>query len=327
MQNPGRNKFWLIVAVATCASLAAFDSLAQSYPIKPIRMVVGFPAGSGTDSMARIAAQKLSEQLGQTVVVDNRGGAAGSIATEAAAKSPADGYTLLILAAADAVQPALRAKLPYDLERDFAPVSLMVTGAFPLIIHPSVPVRNVKELLALARSKPGKLSYGSSGIGSSAHFGGELFKLMAKVNILHVPYKGSAESSVATAAGEVDISFSSIPAALPLMKAGKVKALAVTSSKRSSAMPDIPTLDEAGVPGYDRSIWYGIVVPAGTPKDVIAQLNAAVGKSINTPEMKETLFKQGLDPQANTPEQFTAFIRSEIAQNAKLVKAMGLKVE
>lgn len=328
MSKSAGNGLWRSWALAlACLGMSTLDLSAQGYPVRPIRMLVGFTAGSGTDAMARIIAQKLSEQLGQHVVAENRPGAGGSIATEAVAKSPADGYTLLIMAAADAIQAALRTNLPYDLGRDFSPVSLAVTGGFPLVVHPSVPARNVKELIALAQAQPGKLNYGSSGVGSSAHFGGELFKLMAKVNITHVPYKGSPESAVATVSGEVGMSFSSIPVALSLMPAGKIRVLAITSAKRSSSMPSIPSISEGGVPGYDRSIWYGVLAPAGVPRDVITRLNTALGAAINTPEMKESLNRQGLEPQTNTPEQYAAFIRSEIAQNVKLVKIIGLKAE
>lgn len=327
MRKPRWSIFRLFAGIVACANLLVFDSLAQSYPVKPIRLLVGFPPGGGLDVTARLIAPKLSENLGQPVVVENRTGAGGSIAAEWVARSRADGYTLLLMAAAITVQPALRLKLPYDLERDFAPVSLVASGAFVLVVHPSVPARNVRELIALARSQPGKLNFGSSGVGGATHLANELFNWMAKVNIVHVPYKGGAEVAVAIAAGEVDMSFPSVTTALPLLEAGKLRALAVTSAKRASLMPSVPTLDESGLPGYDRSSWYGVLAPAGVPKDVIARLNAAIAKVVNTLEMKESLNRQGFEPQTSTSEQFAALIRREIAQNAKLVKLAGLKAE
>ena len=331
MSKPGPgmlNMVRLFVVIAACADLSVVDSLAQHYPVKPIRIVVGYGAGGGADVTARMVGQKLSEHLGQPVVVENRLGASGSIATARVAASPADGYTLLMAVSGDTVLPALRAKLPYDLERDFAPVSLVTIGPYLLVVHPSVPARNARDLITLARSRPGKLNYGSAGVGGGVHLAGELFKLMAKVNIVHVPYKGgSAESVIAVAVGQIDISFPNITAALPLLEARKVRSLAVTSAKRASLMPSIPTLDESGLPGYDRSTWYGLLAPAGVPKVIIAQLHAVIDKVVNAPEMKESFNKQGAEPQTNTPEQFAALIRSELAQNASLVKLAGLKVE
>jgi tripartite-type tricarboxylate transporter receptor subunit TctC len=328
MRKPGRKIFRLFVGIVACINLSIFDSSAQNYPVKPIRMVVGYGAGGGADVTARMVAQKLSEHLGQPVVVENRLGATGSIAAERVATSPADGYTLLMLVSGDTVLPALRAKLPYDLERDFAPVSLVSIGTYLLVVHPSVPARAVQELIALARAQPGKLNYGSSGVGGATHLPGELFNLMAKVNIVHVPYKGgSAESVIAAASGQVDMTFASITSALPLLGVGKLRPLAVTSTKRASLMPSIPTLDESGLPGYDYSGWYGVIAPAGVPSDIIAWLNAVIVKAVNTPEMKESFNKQGREPQTNEPEQFAALIRSELAQNAKLAKLAGLKAE
>ena len=327
MRKSERRLFQLLAGIVVCANLPAFDSWAQSYPAKPIRMVVGFAAGGATDATGRMVAQKLTAHLAQPVVVENRTGAGGSIATERVAASPADGHTLLLLPASGPIDSVLRPKLPYDLTRDFATISLVVIGPYMLVVHPSVPARNVKELVALARSKPGKLSYGSAGVGSSAHLANELFNSMAKVIMLHVPYKGAAESVVANASGEVDLNFTSINTALPLLKADRLRPLAVTSAKRSSSMPSLPTLDESGMPGYDRVGWWGVIAPAGVPKDIIAQLNATIAKAINTPEMKESLNKLGFEPHTSTPEQFAALIRTEIAQNIKLIKAVGVKAE
>lgn len=313
------------------AAVAVFtmilDAFAQGYPTRPIRMLVGYGAGGGTDVAARMVAQKLSDNLAQPVVVENLTGAAATIAAARVASSPADGHTLLMMAAADAAQPALR-KLPYDLERDLAPVSLVVNGpAYVLVVHPSMPARNVKELIALARSKPGQLNYASSGIGSQAHLAGELFRSMAKVNIVQVPYRIVMEAVVAVVAGEVAMGFPSIPALLPFLKTAKLRPLAVTSAKRAPVMPSIPTLDESGFRGYDRSGWYGVLGPAAVPEAIIAQLNAAIAKVVNTPDMRQAFSKQGLEAHTNTPEQFAALIRTEVVQSAKLIKSAGVKPE
>lgn len=310
---------WCVAGGALLACTAA----AQTYPLKPVRVMVGFSAGGGTDVTARVLAQKLSEYLGQPVMVENRPGSGGMIATEAVAKAAPDGYTLLMVAAADVVQPAMRAKLAYDLERDFAPISNVVVVPFALVIHPSVPVRNLKELITLARARPGQLNYASSGIGSSAHLSNELFNSMAKVRITHVPYKGVSEGVTALAGGQIEMIFGSFPATMPLNEAGKIRMLAVSTLKRTSVMPSLPTVDEAGVPGYERYGWYGVIAPAGVSKDIIARLNAGIVKVVASPEMRETFTKQGLDPQTNTPEHFAAFIRSELVQTAKLIKASG----
>jgi len=327
MWKPASIFFPLVTGIVACTGLPILDSLAQSYPVKPIRLFVGFTAGAAPDGIARTLAPTLSEALGQTVVVENRGGAGGSIATAAVAKSPADGYTLLMMAAADTLQPALRRNLPYDVARDLAPVSMVVTGTAVLSIHPSLPVRDIKGLIALARAHPGKLNYGSSGIGSSSHLMGELFNSMAGVKITHVPYKGSADSAIATAAGHIEISFPSIVAVGPLVEAKKLRPLAVTSAKRASLMPSLPTISEAGLPGYDRSTWFGVVAPTGVAKDIVTRLNTVIGKVVHTAEIKALLMKQGLEPQTNTPEEFGAFIQAQLKQNAKLIKLSGIKTD
>jgi tripartite-type tricarboxylate transporter receptor subunit TctC len=290
-------------------------------------MLFGYTAGGAGDVGARLLAQKLSESLGQNVVVENRPGAGGAIADEAVARSPADGYTLLYAAGSTTILPALRAKLPYDVARDFAPVSMVVITSFALAMHPSVPVRDVKGLIALARSQPGKLTFSTPGVGSSAHFAGEVFKMMADVNMLHVPYRGPPEATTAVVAGEVDVNFPSVTGALPFIASGRLKALAVSSAKRAPLLPSVPTLNEAGLAGYERAGWNGVLAPAGVPKDIIARLNAAIVKVVNTPDLRETFIKQGLEPQTGTPEQFAAFIRGQLAQNAKVVKFAGIKVE
>ncbi len=315
---------WLAGLVA-CAIFSILDSFAQSYPVKPIRMVVGFPVGVGSDTTARMVAKKLSEHLGQTVVVENRTGAAGQLATERVATSPADGYTLLMMTSSETIRPALRTNLPYDLERDMAPVSLVAIAPFLLVIHPSVPAHNVKELIAIARSWPGKLSYGSTGVGSTSYLAGELFNSMAKVRIVQVAYKGSTESVVATTSGQIDMSFSVITAVLPLLDTGKIRPLAVTSAKRASLMPSIPTIEESGFPGYNCPTWFGVVAPTGVPKSIIARLNAEIGKA--APEMEESLNKQGIDVQTNTPEEFAMLIHRDLVQNLKILRTAGVKGE
>jgi len=317
----------LVTALGAGALITSLDALPQTYPAKPIRLVVGYTTGGPTDTTARMVAQKLSELVGQPVIVENRAGASGTLGKERVASSPPDGYTLLVMSSGDAIVQALFAKAPRDLELGFAPVSLAATGTYVLIVHPSVPVRNVKELIALARANPGKLTYGSSGVGSSVHLAGELLNVKANLKIVHVPYKSSADSARATASGEVGLSFPGIPGALPFLYAKKIRALAVTSKKRVAMMAETPTLNESGVPGYDRYGWYGVLAPAGTPKDIIARLNAAMSEVINVADMKAALNLQGLEPQTTTPEQFGAFIQADIMENAKLIKLIGLKAE
>jgi len=303
------------------------NAFAQSYPAKPIRMLFGFTAGGAGDVSGRLLAQKMSEQLGQNVVTENRPGAGGAIADEAVAKSAPDGYTLLYAAGSMAILPVLRAKLPYDVERDFAPVSLAVITSFALSVHPSVPVRDVKALAALVRAQPGKLTFSSPGVGSSAHFAAELFNMMTEVRMLHVPFRGAPEATTAVVAGQIDVGFPSVTGALPLIGAGKLRALAVTSARRAVPLPDVPTLAEAGVTGYERAGWNGVLAPAAVPKEIVARLNAAIVKGAGTPEFREMFVKQGMEAQTSTPEQFAAFIQRELAQNRKVAKFAGIKAE
>lgn len=308
-------------------SVWAIDAYAQTSMPKQIRVLVGFAAGGASDVTARMIAPKLAESLGIPVIVENRGGSGGMIATELVARSPADGATVLLMPAADAVQPAIRSKLPYDLERDFAPISRIVTGPWFLVVHPSVPARSARELVALARAHPGKLNYATSGVGSSAHLCTEVFNSLAKVNIVHVPYKGVSDGVVATAAGEVDMIFASIPASLPLLAANKVRVLGVSTRERTSLAPTTPTLHESGVSGFDRSGWYGLIAPSGVPREYVTRLNAIIVKAANTAQMKDAFNKQGLEPATTTPEEFSRFIRAEIAQNAQVVKDARIKIE
>jgi tripartite-type tricarboxylate transporter receptor subunit TctC len=305
-------------------TVAAF---AQEYPHKPIRMLVGFAPGGSTDVVARLIGQKISDQLGQPIVVENRAGAAGSIAIERVVSSAADGYTLLMLAGSQVVQASMSSKLSYDLVRDLTPVSLVVTGPVVLVVNPSVPADSVDKLIAHLRAQPGKLSYASDGVGGVQHLAGELFKMMAKVDMVHVPYKGGAEGPLAVATGQVQIGVPSITGALPLMASGKLRALAVSSMKRASSLPSVPTLNEAGLTGYDFSSWQGMAAPAGMPRALVTRLNAVIAKAVNPPDIRESLSRQGREVDTGTPEQFAQFIRDEVAKNARLIRFVGLKTE
>jgi tripartite-type tricarboxylate transporter receptor subunit TctC len=316
----------LAVAFVACIGLWSGAAAAQRYPVKPVRILIGFSPGGGADTVARILAQKLSEALGQPVTVENRAGAGGTIATEATARAPADGHTLQVISAAEPAQGTLR-KLTYDLARDLAPVSLVATGAFMLVVHPSVPARTVKDVIALSRARSGKLNYSSAGVGGTPHLAAELFKSMAKVNIVHVPYKGGSDAVIATAGGEVDMTFNSLPAVLPLLTANKLRSIAVTSAKRAQTLPAVPTIAESGLPGYDLSGWFGMLAPAGVPKDIVARINGLIGTAVASAEMQDALAKQGLEPRTSTPEEFGAFIRREIARSTDLIKATGAKAD
>jgi len=297
---------------------------AQNYPVKPVRLVVGFAPGGSTDLSARLLAQRLTDILGQQVIVENRPGAGTAIANALVAKAAPDGYTLLILPASATGLSAVRKDLSYDLERDFTPISRVATTTYVLMVHPSLPVKNVQDLIALARKRPGQLSHGSEGFGASGHLCAALFKSMAKVDILHVPYKGGSESSIATASGQVAMAFPSLTAALPMADAGRVRLLAVTASKRSVLKPELPTLAESGLPGYDRSVWNGVVAPANLPQDLTARLHTATAKALASAETMEGLRKLGLEPVSSTPEEFAAFIRTELAQNIKLMQGIDV---
>ena len=314
-------------AVALAAAVSVTAAHAQQYPAKPIRIVVGFAVGGASDVTARLLAPKLSALVGQPVVIDNRLGSGGAIATEFVAKAAPDGYAVLLMPAADAAQPAVRKKLPYDLERDLAPVSRIVLGPWVLVVNPSVPARSARELFALARARPGALNYASSGIGSSAHITTELISAAAKIKLVHIPYKGVSDGVTATAIGQADMILASYAAAQPLMQVKKVRPLAVSIAKRWVLVPDIPTLAEAGLTGFDRSGWYGMLAPAGTPREIVLKLNAALGAIVNAPDMADALRKQGLEPATGTPEEFGAFYRNEIAQNIRIARAAGIVLE
>ena len=322
MSNFQRLLVGMAAAVGVIFSAGSFG--AQAYPNRPIRVVVGFPPGGAVDFIARLVAQNFSEKFGQPVVVENRPGAGSSIGTERVARSAPDGHTLLLMAISGVVQAVLRDDLPYNLQRDLAPISLIAIGQFVLAVHPAVAARNVTELVALARAQPGKMSYSASGKGDSSHLAAELFALRADIKLLHVPYRGSAEAVVATAAAQVPISFTSLAGAVALIDAGKLRPLAVSSSRRASLLPSIPTLDESGLTGYDYSTWYGMLAPVGTNKSIVEMLSVAVGQAARIATIKEALIRQGFDPHTNTPEQFAAFIQKEIEQNRQLIKAAGV---
>ena len=300
---------------------------AQQYPSKPIRLVVPFPPGGPTDVVSRLLAPKLAELLGQQIVVENRGGSGGMIGTEQVAKAVPDGYTIIMGTIGGlAVAKSLNPRLGYDTLRDLAPITQSVSVTSILIVHPSVPAKNVRELLAIAKSSPGKLNYASSGNGTVTHLAGELLKLLGKVSIVHVPYKGGAPALTAIMSGEVDMSYENSLIITPHIRSGRVRALAITAATRSKLLPDLPTIAET-LPGYDASGWYGLLAPAATPKPIIARLHVEAAKALHSPDIVAKLASQGAEPVGNTPEEFTAFIRSEISKWANLVKAAKMRTD
>jgi tripartite-type tricarboxylate transporter receptor subunit TctC len=313
----------LIKPIALACMLLPFAASAAQYPDKPIRMLVGFAPGGGTDTTARAMANKLGERLGQQIIVDNRPGAAGNIATEITSRANPDGYTILMgTIAALAINPSLYKKLPFDPLKDVLPVTRAVDSTNVLVLHPSVPAKDVKELIALAKSKP--LNGGSSGVGGAGHLALELFNLRAGTKIVHVPYKGGGPAMIDLLAGNINLIFATAASAVGHIKSGKIKALAVTTAKRSGLVPDLPTVSEAGLKGFEANNWYGVLVPAGTPRPIIDRLNKEITAVLNMADIKEFLFKQGLDVAPSTPEAFGAYIRSEKAQWEKVIKAAGL---
>jgi tripartite-type tricarboxylate transporter receptor subunit TctC len=315
-------------ALLLAAMCAAWGAHADVYPSRPIRFVVAFPPGGGTDIIARSIAQKLAERLAQQVVVDNRPGAGGNIGTDIVAKSAPDGYTMLMGSAGPlAINASLFASMPFDPQRDLAPVTLAASTPNVLVVHPSLGVATVKELIALAKAKPGRINFASSGFGTPAQLAGELFNSMAGVRLVHVPYKGASPALADLLGGQVQIMFSTMPPALPHVKDGKLRALAVTSLKRSPAAPDLPTLTQAGLPGFEANTWHGVVLPAGAPAEVIGKLNREIVTILHLPDVVERLSAQGAEPVGSTPEEFAAYIRSETAKWAKVVRESGAKAE
>ncbi len=310
----------LISLIPVALSAPAF---AAEYPTKPVRFVVGFAPGGGTDTTARAMANRLTELLKQQVVVDNRPGAAGNIAAEIVSNAQPDGYTVLMgTIAALAINPSLYKKLPFDPVKDLAPVTLAVDSTNILVVHPTVPAKSVKELVALAKSK--SLNGGSSGVGGTGHLALELFNLQAGTKIIHVPYKGGGPAMVDLLGGNINLIFATAASAMPHIKSGKIRALAVTTAKRSGLVPDLPTVAEAGLPGFEANNWYGVLVPAGTPRAITNRLNKEITATLNTPAVKDFLFKQGLDANPGTPESFGNYIKAETAKWAKVTKAAGL---
>jgi tripartite-type tricarboxylate transporter receptor subunit TctC len=301
---------------------------AAEYPARPIRMIVPFPPGGGNDILARAVGQRLSPVIGQQVIIDNRGGAGGQLGAELAAKAEPDGYTIFLGSIGNLTfLPVLQPNLPYDPVRDFAPVTLLATSAFILVVNPAVPAKSVKELIALAKAKPGQLNYGSSGSGSSLHMTGELFKLAAGIDIMHIPYKGTSPALIDLLANQVQIMFSTMPSMVPHVKTGKLRALGVSGATRTDAVPDVPTVAEAGLPGFEVLNWQGIVVPKKTPDAIVQKLSRALLTTLKSPEMITALATQGLDAAGGTPEQFGALIKSEIDKYAKVAKQAKIRLE
>jgi len=321
-----RNYFTACVAALVLAGSPG--ALAQAWPAKPIRIVVPFPAGGATDIMARAAAQKMTEAWGQSVVVDNRPGAAGNIGAELVARSPNDGYTMLMgTVGTHAINASLYAKMPYDHVKDFAPVVLVAAVPNVLVVHPSVPANSVAELVAYGKANPGKLNFASSGSGTSIHLSGELFKVSTGLTMQHVPYKGSAPALTDLVGGQVQLMFDNLPPSLPHIRAGRLRALAVTTAARAPALPEVPTVAESGLTGFEASSWFGLLAPAGTPADIVAKVNGELARWIASPEAKEKMSAIGANAAGGTPEDFARHIAAETAKWAKVVKESGAKVD
>jgi tripartite-type tricarboxylate transporter receptor subunit TctC len=300
---------------------------AQSYPSKPIRFVLPFPAGGPTDILGRAFGQKLSEQLGQPVVAENRPGAGGNLGAEQVAKAGADGHTLLLSSPSVSISPSLYKKMNYDPQKDLAPISLVAQIPNVMVVHPSVPAKSVRDLVQLAKSRPGKLNFGSGGAGTTNHLASELLKTLTNIDMVHVPYKGSNQAMLALLGGEVDMVVIAVSPALPQIEAGKVRPLAVLSEKRVASLPNVPTSKESGVDNFVVSVWYGILAPAGTPREIIDRLNAELGKVAKAPDLRERLAQAGVEPLHSSPDRFAAFIRSEAVRYAEVIKNANIRVE
>jgi tripartite-type tricarboxylate transporter receptor subunit TctC len=323
------------ILVAVLGVLAAAGAVAQpastgsghAYPAKSIRVIAGFPPGSGADITARLIGARLNDTLGQQVVVDNRPGAGSNIAAELAAKSPPDGYTLFIGTVANTINATLYSKLPFDFVRDFAPVALTTATPNVLVVHPSVPAKSVRELIALAKSRPGQLNFASAGVGTAPHLSGELFKVMAGVNLVHIPYKGSPPAVTDLLAGEVTLMFSPSSTVIPHVKSGRLRALAVTTVTRLPSLPELPTVAESGLKGYETITWFGFVAPAKTPPSIITRLNADIVKVLAIPEVRHQFAVQGIETLGGSPERFADYIRDEIAKWARVIKLSGARAD
>ncbi|MBI1988476.1 MAG: tripartite tricarboxylate transporter substrate binding protein [Betaproteobacteria bacterium] len=315
------------LAVVFCASCNALGAEAQSFPNRPLRFIVGFAPGGSTDIIARLISQKLTEALQQPVVVENRTGANGNIAAEATAKAPPDGHTMLVAANGLTINPSLYKQIAYNPVRDFSPITQIAFIPNVLVVHPSLPVKTVKEFIGLARARPGQLTHGSSGTGSPGHLAGEVFKIMTHVQFLHVAYKSSGQALIDLLAGNLQLAFPTTFAGMPQIKAGRVRAVGVTSLKRSRSLPDTPTIDESGVRGYEVVGFYGILAPAGVPQEIVARLNREIVKALRSPDMRERLLRDGAEPVASTSEEFRAYIAADVGKWAKVIKTAGIRFE
>jgi tripartite-type tricarboxylate transporter receptor subunit TctC len=318
---------FLVGAAGAAMACGALTAAAQQYPTKPVRYVVPFPPAGATDILARFVAERLTPALGQQVVVENRAGASGNIGMEYVAKSPPDGYTVVMSTAAQFINETLYPKIPFSLPRDFTPVALIAHVPNIMEVHPSIPSRTVKEFIALAKSRPGQINYASSGSGTSIHMSAELFKMMTGTSMLHVPYKGSGPALIDLMSGQVQVMFDNLPSSMPYLRAGRLRPIAVTTAKRYAGLPEIPTIAESGVPGFEAVAAFGMLAPAGTPREVVMRLNTEVNRALKQPDMQERFAQQGAIPAPVTPEEYGAFVRSEIAKWAKVVKVSGAKVE
>ncbi len=321
-----------VLSLALCVLLSAVTicpAVAQTFPSRPIRIVATFEPGGASDILARLIAPKLTEYLGKPVMVENRPGAGGNIGTDFVAKSAPDGYTLVMgYIGTHAVNPTLYPNIPFDAVKDFAPVAFVASIPSVLVVHPSVPAKSVAELIALAKSRPGQLNYGSGGSGTAPHLAAELFKSISGVDMAHIPYKGSGPAVTALLAGQISLMFNTMAQTIPYIQSGKLRGLAVTSGKRSKALPDLPTLAESGLPGYEMVGWFGVFAPAGTPKDVVTKLNVEIMKVLNLPDIRERLTKMGSEStDISTPEQFGDYVKAEIAKWAKVIKSSGMRIE
>jgi tripartite-type tricarboxylate transporter receptor subunit TctC len=322
------------IAPALLATVSAFACAAlplavqaQAYPAKTVRLILPFPPGGPTDMLGRSVAQKLTEQVGQQVITENRPGAGGNLGLELASKAPADGYTMVLSSPLIAISPSLYAKLNYDPQKDLAPISLVAIIQNVLLVHPTVPAKTLKELVQIARANPGKLNYGSGGVGTTTHLAPELLQSLTRTKLVHVPYKGSGQALIGLVGGEVDMLVMAVPAAAAQIEAGKVRPLAVLSGKRATPLPNVPTAKEAGFDSFVIDIWYGILAPGGTPQNMIARMNSELNKALAAPDLRDKLRTAGIEATANTPEQFAQFIRSETARFAEVIKQAGIKAQ
>jgi tripartite-type tricarboxylate transporter receptor subunit TctC len=325
---PAEQRRFAIAAALLSGLLAAASPAFAAWPDRPIRLIVAFPPGGGTDIVARLLAPELSKRLGQPITIDNKGGAGGNIGTDAAAHAAPDGHTLLMgNIAPNAINVSTFKQLPFDPDKDFSPISLVAVTPNILVVNPAVPAASVAELVALAKAQPGKLNFPSAGRGTSSHLAGELFNAMAKVDMVHVPYKGGGQAFTDLLGGQVQVFFATMPAAMPFVKTGKLRALAVASDQRSATLPELPTIAESGLPGYSAITWYGLLAPKGTPREIVQRLNREINEILKQPATREQLLAQGFEPAGNTPAEFAAFISNEIVKWARVVKAAGLVPE